>query len=140
MNDESYAFTTYSIFHKEWDPNILNVVKQIAQYTGFNQEYTTKVEIKDIMQFDHFEIIVKHKIKELGYITQVRSRKEFTGLIQISTNMPANWMKDLIVQGTMKYNIKSIQIYTPECTEMSGDYYTIMDEINAAFIDNEDDD
>ena len=61
-------FTTYNVSTKHYSTDdFINIIREIVNYTYFDIEYETKVEIKDILDFKKFEYNKKFLLHNRGF-------------------------------------------------------------------------
>lgn len=104
------AFVTYNISTKyHSNDDFINMIREIVNYTYLDIEYDTKVEVKDIFNFNRFEVVASHKLNNKGFITSVEKRSDFQ-IIQVYTNIPVVNMIDIFINGRLQYAIERVEV------------------------------
>lgn len=104
------AFVTYNISTKyHSNDDFINMIREIVNYTYLDIEYDTKVEVKDIFNFNRFEVVASNKLNNKGFITSVEKRSDFQ-IIQVYTNIPVVNMIDIFINGRLQYAIERVEV------------------------------
>lgn len=104
------AFVTYNISTKyHSNDDFINMIREIVNFTYLDIEYDTKVEVKDIFNFNRFEVVASHKLNNKGVITSVEKRSDFQ-IIQVYTNIPVVNMIDIFINGRLQYAIERVEV------------------------------
>lgn len=103
-------FVTYNISTKyHSNDDFINMIREIVNFTYFDIEYETKVEVSNIFNFNSFEVVSRHKLNNKGFITSVERRNDFQ-IIQVYTNIPVADMIDIFINGTIQYAIERVEV------------------------------
>lgn len=103
-------FVTYNISTKyHSNDDFINMIREIVNFTYFDIEYETKVEVSNIFNFNRFEVVSRHKLNNKGFITSVERRNDFQ-IIQVYTNIPVVDMIDIFINGTIQYAIERVEV------------------------------
>ena len=123
MSENEDMFTVYSIQFKYEKLNFLSVVKDIARFYNTSPDSVTSVNVDQtaLFELNSFEIITKHKTKNSGLITMVKSRTDINhDLVQIKTNIPLQHMHAILTQGEFgRHNIEEVIIFEDERYELT---------------------